>query len=184
MNKKVIVLHGNGSSSSNDNWIPYIKLELEKLGVVCLTPQMPDAPLCRAKFWLPVLKNELCADENTVIVGHSTGALAAMRYSEQNKIFGMVLVGAMHTDLGIESEKLSGYFDESWKWDRQIENQKWTVLFASQDDPWIPINEARFIHEKLNCEYHEYKDQGHFGGDYYKPEFPELLEVLKRKLEL
>ncbi len=44
-------------------------------------------------------------------------------------------------------------------------NQQWTVLFASQDDPWISIEEPRYIHKMLNCEYHEYKNEGHFGGD-------------------
>ena len=42
-----------------------------------------------------------------------------------------------------------------------------------------------YIHQHLNCEYHEYKNQGHFGGDYFKAEFPELtlsiLNYLKHK---
>jgi len=181
---KVIVLHGNGNSTPHDNWIPYIKRELENLGIACITPQMPDAPLSRSKYWLPKLKDELYAEENTILVGHSTGALAAMRYAEQNKILGSVLIGAMHTDLDIENEKLSGYFDTSWNWEAQRKNQQWSVVFASQDDPWIPIQEARFVHEQLHAEYHEFTDQGHFGGDYYKPEFPELFAVVQRKLKV
>ncbi len=179
---KVIVLHGNGNSTPNDNWIPSIKQEVEKLGIECITPQMPDTPLCRRKYWMPYLKDVLFADANSVLIGHSTGALAAMRYVEENKILGSVLIGTMHTDLGIKSEQLSGYFDGPWNWQAQRNNQQWIIEFASQDDPWIPIDEARFVHEKLNCEYHEFTDQGHFGGDYYKKEFPELVAVLKRKL--
>lgn len=183
MSIKVIVVHGNGHSTPNDNWIPYIKRELEAVGIECLTPQMPDAPLARSKYWLPMLKDVLKADENTIIVGHSSGALAAMRYAELNKILGSVLIGAMHTDLGIEGEKLSGYFDAPWGWDKIKSNQDWIVQFASSDDPWIPVHEARFVHGKLGTEYYEYKDKGHFGGDYHKPEFPELLEIVKRKLK-
>lgn len=182
MKIKVIVLHGNGNSTPQDNWIPYVKRELEKLGVECLTPQMPDVPLCRSRYWLPKLKDELHADENTILIGHSTGALAAMRYAEQNKILGSVLIGAMHTDLGIENEKLSGYFDGPWNWEAIKNNQNWIVQFASQNDPWIPIAEARFVHEQLGAEYHEYTDKGHFGGDYYKAEFPELIAVIKEKI--
>ncbi len=29
---------------------------------------------------------------------------------------------------------------------------------------------------------HEFTDQGHFGGDYYKEEFPELVDIIKKKL--
>ena len=182
MSIKVIVLHGNGRSTPNDNWIPYIKRELEQVGIECITPQMPDVPLCRSMYWLPKLKNELQADENTILVGHSTGALAAMRYAEQNTILGSVLIAAMHTDLGIERETISGYFDNPWDWQAIRNNQQWVVQFASQDDPWIPIAEARFVQQKLNCQYHEYTDQGHFGGDYFKPEFPQLLDVIKNKI--
>ena len=182
MKPKVIVIHGNGDSTPQDNWIPYCKHELEKIGISCITPQMPDAPLARSKYWLPLLKNEFKADENTVLVGHSSGALAAMRYAETNKILGSVLIGTMHTDLGLETERLSGYFDTPWNWEAIKKNQQWIIEFASIDDPWIPIEEARFVQKMLNAEYYEYTDQGHFGGDYYKAEFPELMDVLKKKL--
>ncbi len=57
------------------------------------------------------------------------------------------------------------------------------MLFASEDDPWIPISEPQFIHQQLNCEYHEFKDQGHFGGDYFKPDFPELTLSILNKVQ-
>jgi predicted alpha/beta hydrolase family esterase len=181
---KVIFIHGNGGCTPDDNWFPYLKTQLEKLDVAVVARQFPDAGLARASFWLPFLKNELEADENTIIVGHSSGALAAMRFAENNKLLGSVLIAAMHTDLGIESERLSGYFDAPWNWQNIKNNQSWIVQFASTDDPWIPISEPRFVHQKLNSEYHEFKNEGHFGGDRYKREFPELVAVLKKKLLL
>lgn len=182
MHINVIIIHGNGNSTPNDNWIPYCKRELEKKGISCLTPQFPDAPLARSAYWLPFLAHELKADESTILIGHSSGALAAMRFAEKNKILGSILIGAMHTDLGIESEQLSGYFDTPWNWKAVKENQQWIIQFASTDDPWIPIQEPRFVHHNLESEYYEYTDKGHFGGDYYKPDFPELVDVLLKKL--
>lgn len=179
---KIIFIHGNGNSTPNDNWIPYAKAALEKLGFSVIARQFPDPQFALASSWLPFLKNTLHADEYSILVGHSSGALAAMRYAEHNKILGSVLVGAMHTDLGIESERKSGYFDTPWNWQAIKDNQQWIIQFASQDDPWIPIDEARYVHEKLNTEYHEFTNQGHFGGDYYKQEFPELVDSIKRKL--
>ena len=109
------------------------------------------------------------------LVGHSSGAIAAMRFAEQYEILGSVLVGAYYTDLGMEKEKLSGYFTRPFDWEKIRTNQKWIALFASTDDPWISIDHPRYMHSKLLCEYHEYNNQGHFGGDYFKPDFPELL---------
>ena len=33
----------------------------------------------RRSIWLPYMKDELKVDENTIIIGHSSGAVAAIR---------------------------------------------------------------------------------------------------------
>lgn len=106
-----------------------------------------------------------------------------MRFAEENKILGSVLVGASYTDLGEESERVSGYFDNPWDWEKIKSNEKWIIQFASKDDPWIPIDEARYVHQKLNTEYFEYDNEGHFGGDYFKADFPEIVKIIKTKLK-
>lgn len=183
MNKKVIFIPGNGGGSPNDNWFPSVKKELEDAGLTVISKEFPDNDLARSSFWLPFLLDELKVDENTILIGHSSGAIAAMRLAEKRAIYGSILVGAYYTDLGMEKEKQSGYFDKEWDWKSIKENQQWIALFASQDDPWIPIKEPRHIHFQLDCEYHEYKNKGHFGGDYYKATFPELSHSLIQNLK-
>ncbi len=178
---KAIFIHGNGGGTAKDNWFPYVKERLEKLGVQVIARAFPDPVLARAKYWLPFIK-KLGADENTIIIGHSSGAIAALRFAENNMILGSVLVGGYYTDLGLDDEKQSGYFDAPWDWEKIKNNQKWIIQFNSKDDPWIPIEEARFIHQKLDTEYYEYEHEGHFGADKYYPEFPKLVEVAKSKL--
>lgn len=178
---KAIFLPGNDGGSPKDGWFPYLKTALNKLGVEVIDKEFPDNDIARSKYWLPFIK-ELGADENTILIGHSTGAIASMRYAEENKILGSALVAGYHTDLDDEREKESGYFDKPWNWEAIKNNQKWILQFNSTDDPWIPINEAHFVHNKLNTDYHEFTDQGHFGGDREKDTFPELLEALKKKL--
>lgn len=182
INKKVIFIPGNGGGSPKDNWFPSLKKALEAVGLTVIAEEFPDNDLARASFWLPFLIKELKADENTILIGHSSGAIAAMRLAEKQPIWGSVLVGAYYTDLGMEKEKLSGYFDTPWDFKTIQENQSWIAIFAAQDDPWIPIEEPRFLHLQLNCEYHEYKTGGHFGGDYDKKEFPELSQAIIRQL--
>ena len=181
---KVILLHGNGGSTVEDNWFPYAKLELEKLGIEVISKTFPDNKLARSEYWLPFLKDELKADENTILVGHSSGAVAAMRFAESNKIYGSVIIGATFTDLGEESERVSGYFNKPWNWEAIKNNQNWIIQFASTDDPYISIAEPRYIHDKLNTEYHEFTNKGHFGWDTKLKEFPELIEAVKEKIKL
>jgi hypothetical protein len=36
------------------------------------------------------------------------------------------------------------------------------VVFSSVNDPWIPIKEPRFVHEKFGTEHHEFINMGTF----------------------
>ena len=180
---KIIFVPGNGGCNPTiDNWYPYAKAAFEKLGVTVIAREFPDSMIARKSYWIPFLLNELGADENTILIGHSSGAVAAMTLAQTHKILGSVLIGACHTHLNIENEKRSGYFDTPWNWEAIKKNQSWILQFASTDDPWIPIAEPRFIHEKLGTEYYEFTDQGHFGGDYHKSSFPELVAAVKKKI--
>ncbi len=174
---KVVLIHGNGGSNSNDVWLPYAERELEKLGLEVINRTFPDNDKARAQYWLPFI-DELGADANTVIIGHSSGAVAAMRYAETHQILGSVLVGASHTDLGESSEKVSGYFDAPWDWDAIRRNQRFIIQFASPTDPYIPIAEARFIAKHLRTKYFELPKRGHFEDNT----FPELIDTLKKEL--
>lgn len=177
--KKVIIVHGNGGCTAYDHWYQWLKRELEKAGVPVIVPTMPDNVQAKASVWLPYFKDILRCDENTIIIGHSSGAVAALRYAEENKLLGTMLIGVCHTDLGYESERISGYYDKLWQWKQIQQNQRWIILVASDDDPFIPIAEPQFIHEQLRCEYHEFTDQGHF----MHKEIPVVLPLLFNKLK-
>ena len=112
---------------------------------------MPDPDLARMRYWLPFIEKNLKADSNSIIIGHSTGAVACMRYLASHQP-----LGACYTD--------------------------WIIQYTSQGDPYIPIAESRYIHHKLNCEYHEYTSQGHFAADVGKTEFPELVSAVLSRL--
>lgn len=186
MNKmkiKAIFIPGNQGGTPQDNWFPYLKKELEKIDIRVIAKDFPDNVLAREKYWLPHI-TKLGADENTILIGHSSGAVAAMRYAEKKRILGSVLVGPCYTDLGDELEKKSGYYDKEWNWEKIKNNQEFIMQFAACDDPYIPIKEARAVHKNLKTEYYEFKTGGHFGGDYYKPKFPEIIRALKNKLKL
>lgn len=185
---KVIFIPGNGGGGRemmnplmHQNWKPWLKDRLEELGIDVVAKDWPDPDLARSKFWLPHIK-KLGANEKTILIGNSSGAVAAMRYAEKYQVLGLVLVAACYTDLGMETEKISGYFDKPWQWEKIKKNTNWIVQFASLDDPFIPISEARFMHEMLETEYYEFENEGHFGYPNPKLEFPELVESVKNKL--
>jgi len=175
---KVILIHGNGGCTAADGWLPFVERDLAALGLEVVNRTFPDNVRARASIWLPFLE-DLGTDADTVLVGHSSGAVAALRYAESHPLLGSVLVGVCHTDLGDPGERASGYYRAPWRWDDIRRNQHWTAIFQSEDDPHIPVAEARFVAAQLGGSYFEYADRGHFTR---REPFPELVQFVARKL--
>ena len=116
---------------------------------------MPDPNVARESIWLPFIRDVLKADERTIVVGHSSGAEAAMRLIEETTVLGVVLVSACHTDLGEPNEAASGYYSRPWLWDKMRQNAEFIVQFHSDDDCFIPVSEARHVAENLKTDYRE-----------------------------
>ena len=116
MKPRFVFVHGNQTTHWASAWAPWLKAELESLGFECVFETMPDSIIARSKYWLPFLKEHIKVGENDVIVGWSSGAVAAMRYAEAYKIHGSILVSPCYTDLGDAMEKQSGYYDAPWHW--------------------------------------------------------------------
>nr|XP_039267215.1 serine hydrolase RBBP9-like [Styela clava] len=159
-------------------WV-YDKITTEFSDLSLKMRNMPDPVIAREKIWVPFMRDEMKIGENSVIIGHSSGAVAAIRFSEIYKVHGIILVGAYTTDCGLENERLAGYFNRPWLWDKARENTNWIVQFGSEDDPFLDWNEQLEVSKQLNTEFHKFKDRGHFQSIV----FPEVIKVLKDKIK-
>lgn len=175
MKPRIIFIHGNQSTHWSFAWSPWLKQELEKGGYQTFFETFPDSIIARAEYWLPFLKEHISAGENDVIVGWSSGAVAALRYAEENKIRGSVLVAPCYTDLGDEFEKQGGYFVKPWNWESIKVNQTNIALVHSDNDLFIPQEQFEFIIEKLNPVVIKIPGAKHF---MERDTFPEILEYI------
>ncbi|NP_001187815.1 serine hydrolase RBBP9 [Ictalurus punctatus] len=176
--KRVVIVPGNGSGDvEHSNWYGWVYKQINQIsGVCCELRNMPDPVTARESIWLPFMEKELRCDEETLIIGHSSGAAAAMRYSETHKVFGIILVGAYTSDLGDENERKSGYFNRPWEWERIRANVKHIIQFGSTDDPFLPWDEQQEVADGLEVELHKYTDRGHFQNTH----FPELISAAQK----
>lgn len=173
MKPRIIFIHGNQASAGwRFAWAPWFKSELESSGFQTVFETMPDSILARSEYWLPFLKDWIKAGPHDVLVGWSTGAIAAMRYAETNRVAGSVLISPSYTDLGDEAEKASGYFDQPWEWQKIKSNQNQIALFYGADDPYIPQSEFEFIAGNLNPQVFKVPNGKHF---IERQTFPELV---------
>nr|XP_006638568.1 PREDICTED: putative hydrolase RBBP9 [Lepisosteus oculatus] len=173
---KAVIVPGNGAGDvEHCNWYGWVKKELNKIpDMSCLLRNMPDPITARESVWLPFMEQELQCDQDTVIIGHSSGAAAAMRYAETHKVYALVLVGAYTSDLGDENEQESGYFNRPWLWEEIKANCRHIVQFGSADDPFLPWSEQQAVADGLGSQLHKYSDRGHFQSLH----FPELVSAI------
>ncbi|XP_051549747.1 serine hydrolase RBBP9 [Myxocyprinus asiaticus] len=176
--KRVVILPGNGAGNiEHCNWYGWLKKRINEISdVSCVLKNMPDPVTARESIWLPFMEKDLNCDEETVIIGHSSGAAAAMRYAETHRVYALILVGAYTTDLGDENERESGYFSRPWEWEKIRANVKHILQFGSTDDPFLPWEEQQEVADGLKTDLKKYSDRGHF----QKTIFPELIDAIKR----
>lgn len=172
---RFIFIHGNGTTHWSFAWAGWLQQQLQQAGYETVFETMPDSVVARSEYWLPFLQDHLRVGEHDVLIGWSTGAVAAMRYAETHKIKGSILIGPCYTDLGDDMEKQSGYYDKLWDWEAIRANQHRIALFYGDDDPFIPQQEFVHIARQLQPEVHKMHAAGHF---IERESFPELLDYI------
>ena len=169
---RIVIVPGNGCDNILDaNWYAWLDKRLRDSGrfseVKCET--MPDPYKARRSIWLPFMLSTLACAADTIVVGHSSGAVAAMRLLEEHQLAGCVLVAACHTDLGDAGEAASGYYPPSggaWKWDSIRANAGANganiVILHSDNDPFIPLGEAQHVADSLRVPLNVCPGRSHF----------------------
>nr|AAI24590.1 Si:ch211-258l4.7 [Danio rerio] len=134
--KRVVIVPGNGAGDvERSNWYGWANKRINEIpDLSCALKNMPDPVTARESVWLPFMEKDLKCDEETLIIGHSSGAAAAMRYAETHKVFAIILVGAYTSHLGDENERESD--DESQDISADHGNgkryeQMWSTSFSS-----------------------------------------------------
>ena len=175
----VIICPGNGCTQiRRSNWYGklYDILTTEK-EIPCICENFPDPNRARRDIWVPHIRSlaeKIDDPQNVILVGHSSGAQAALRYAELYKVHGIVLVSATYTDLGDAGERASGYYPQKknggeetnpYLFNKMKENCKKWHQFHSDDDPFIPLHEAGRIRDGLGLSddaYHMLPGRSHF----------------------
>ena len=183
--KTVIICPGNGCSDiRNSNWYGEMhEILTEEKSIACICEDFPDPLHARRDRWVPFIRSlaeRQEKPEDVILVGHSSGAQAALRYAELYPVHACVLVSATYTDLGDAHERASGYYPQkSRQNDGEVTEtnpylfQEMTKKcanwhqFHSNDDPFIPLHEAERIRDGLGLtakdgNYHMLPARSHF----------------------
>ena len=183
--KNALILHGTKGSSTG-NWFQWLKGKLEEKGYTVWVPDLPGAEAPNVKRYNEfLLSGDFVFNEETLVIGHSSGAVEILgllqALPKTTKIRAAILVGAFMDNLG--EENLNGLFEEPFDFETIETHADKFIFIHSDDDPFCPVEGAKYLADMLDAEFILKSGQKHFSvgtaGDAYK-EFPLLLEVIEK----
>jgi len=179
---KVVLMHGKDSSPA-DKWYPWFTSELKKRGIEATAPVLPHAADPVMDEWLAEL-DKTTPDAETVLVGHSRGGVAVLRWLEKQpedfKVKKVLLIATNSGDVAdrhIPSETNYGFYTEDgYDFEKIKTHCDEFVVFHSTDDEWVPFSNGEKIAAGLDAKFLTFENKGHFGRSV--SEFPELIEEI------
>lgn len=180
--KRVFIIH-RWEGGPRDDWRPWLKTELEKLGYQVFVPEMPDTDAPVIEKWVNHLAEIVgTPDSDTFFIGHSIGCQAILRYLEtiDTPVGGALFVAGWFNLENLED-------DESKKIARPwIENPvnaekikkilPKSTLIISDNDPYGAFEENKQKFKELGSEIVVLHNAGHISeGDGFA-EIPVVIE--------
>jgi uncharacterized protein len=186
--KNALILHGTGGSSQ-ENWFPWLKVELEKREYRVWVPDLPQADRPDAKQWTEFLlaNPDWAFNEDSIIIGHSAGAVEifALLQSlpEGTQINLAILVAAFTEDLATQSNwsELTGLFTTPFAFDTIKRRARQFVFVHSDNDPYCPVEYARDLATLTGGQLVLLPDRQHFSASLTPPvtKLSELLPIIE-----
>jgi len=184
--KNAIILHGTNGHPT-ENWFDWLKKELEQRGWNVHVPQLPDANEPNTSKYNDFLinKEKPNFNQDTVLIGHSSGAVAILGLLDElpinKKVNRCYLVGSFKNDLDWDS--LKGLFENELDFEKIKKMANKFVFIHSDNDPYCPLDHAKELSKKLNGDLFVKKGQKHFSvgtmGKIYE-QFPFLLKAIMK----
>lgn len=140
--------------------------ELRKRGFRVTAPAMPSPTHPKKKEWVKTIKKVVKKpDKHTILVGHSLGVIAILRYIETLKpnqiVGGIISVGGRIIPDPKRIYSRSFYKNPiNWKKIRQKSGK--IIGIYSSNDPFVPLENGRELKKKAGAALIIEKNKGHF----------------------
>ena len=179
----IFIIHG-AYGNPEENWFPWLKSELKKLGCRVFVPKFPTPENQSLENWLKVFEDyKQYLNKNSIVVGHSLGPAFLLNILEQlNKpikaaFFVSGFVGLLGNP---EFDNINKTFvDKRFDWQKIKQNCKKFYVFHSDNDPYVPLEQAEKLAKNLGVNVILVKNAGHFNEKAGYTKFDLILEKIK-----
>jgi len=179
----VLIVHGI-LGSSQENWFPWLKAELEKLGHNVLVPDFPSPDSPRLEKWTAELeKHTGFLDEDSIAVGHSLGATFLLSVLEKQKVKAAFFVAGFASAPGNDFDKeMETFTGRNFDWDSIKKNCGKFFVIHSDSDPYVKMSAAEELAHYLETEVIPVSGAGHFNESAGYTKFELLLGKIREEL--
>lgn len=183
----VFIIHGS-YGYPEENWFPWLKNELEKLGNKVYVPAFPTPQGQELDNWLQVFDKYLRhLDSETILIGHSCGAIFLLRLLERIKvkIKAVFLVAGPVRPLNNEFDAVHmSFVDHPLNWEKIKNHASYFYPIYSTNDPYVGMEHGEIIANELASKLITVKDAGHFNTKAGYITFPLLLKEIETTLKI
>ncbi len=182
----IFIIHG-AYGNPEENWFSWLKFELEKLGHRVFIPKFPTPEKQSLENWLKVFdeyKENL--NEDSIVVGHSLGPAFLLNVIENlDKPIKAAFFVSGFLDLLGNSDFDSinkSFIERKFDWKKIKRKSSNFFVFHSDNDPYIPLEQAKKLAKNLGISPIIVKNAGHFNekAGYFK--FNLILEKIESLL--
>lgn len=183
--KNALILHGtNGTSASN--WFPWLAQQLETKGYRVWVPDLPRADKPSIKRYTEFLRarQDWQFDAESVLIGHSSGAVAVLGLLQQlpelTCVSKALMVGAFKDDLGWNT--LDELFDQPLDFPVIKPKASQFTFIHSDNDPYCPLTHAKYLSVMLGGELIVRPGEGHFNTELSSTytQLPFILDLIPK----
>jgi len=187
MKQNIIIIHG-AYGHPNENWVPWLKNELEKLDCNVIIPKFPTPEGQTLENWMKIINEyDKHFDSNTIMIGHSLGVALILKKLEilKKPIKAVFLVAGAVGKIGNEIfDKINAsFFEGGFEWNKIRNNSKHFFVYHSDNDPYVPLKMGKELAENLKIELILVKGAGHFNEKAGYTKFPLMLENIKKLIK-
>ncbi len=166
--KRFILIPGRGGSPDR-NFIPSLKVHLEKAGYEVIAPAMPNPVEVNDIEQRDFIIKNFKPDEQTAIVGHSFGGVVALRILEQGVKLGKVfLVGTVYSGKFLDDKKRASVktaVEKGFDFEKIKNHCRDFVAIYDTHDYVVPMSDGESFAKNLAINLIKIKAQkGHFSA--------------------
>lgn len=175
--KKVLILESWYGSPESD-WFPWLKNKLEKMNYQVFIPDLPTirTKLPRLDQQIECVEKTIEIDKETIVIGHSLGALVALRLGERHQFQKMFLVAGWDFDDLFEAHRFFWQAPISHKMIKQ--NVKEVFCLSSDNDRYVTAFTANEMSKRLGRKLILVKGAGHFTKKDGIVKIPQILKYV------